>query len=158
MAAGRLVLKRLDTAVTARQDFVYETTLSSYQSLTLMERCKASGYEVSLVFIALNSADLHVRRVAERVATGGHSIPENVVRRRHETAFSRLPAAIQIADRVLLFDNSSIEPAMLMSIEFGSIVENHLDEAVALHGRLAEAVGQSLDMSLDTVFKSTRYD
>ena len=158
MAAGRLVLKRLDIALDARQDFVYETTLSSHQSLALMSRCKSAGYEVSLVFVALNAADLNVRRVAERVAAGGHHIPEHIIRRRYEIAFLRLTDAIRMADRVLLFDNSSIDPAMLMSIEFGNIVENHLDEASALHARLAYAVGQAMDMSSDKVFKATLYD
>lgn len=157
MAAGRWVLNRLDQVIAARQNFVYETTLSSHQSLALMSRCRSVEYEVSLVFVALNSVDLNVRRVAERVAAGGHHIPEHVIRRRYETAFSRLPDAIRIADRVLLFDNSSVEPAMLMSIEFGNIAENHLDEAFSLHMRLAEAVGQALDMSSDMVLKAARY-
>lgn len=46
---------------------------------------------------------------------------------------------------------------MLMSIEFGNIAENHLDEAFSLHMRLAEAVGQALDISSDMVLKAARY-
>lgn len=46
---------------------------------------------------------------------------------------------------------------MLMSIKFGRIIENHLDEASALDVRLAEAVGQALDMNPGMVFKEARY-
>ena len=156
LAAGRRVLKRLDRAVEAREDFVYETTLSSHQSLALMARCRTERYEVSLVFVALQSVDLHLRRVAERVAAGGHDIPEHVIRRRYDSAFARLPEAIRAADRVLLFDNSALEPAMRMSIEFGEITANNLDETSALNVRLAQAVGMALRVSTEAVLRATR--
>lgn len=41
------------------------------------------GYRVSLHFIELPSEDFAVRRVARRVAAGGHSVPEADVRRRY---------------------------------------------------------------------------
>lgn len=157
LAAGRQVLMHLDHVIEARRDFVYETTLSSHQSVSLMARCRSVGYEVSLVFITLSSVDLNVRRVAERVAAGGHDIPENVVRRRYETAFSRLPSAIRLADRSLLFDNSAIEPAMLMSIEDRSVVENNLDDGNVLHIRFAEAVGMALQTSAALFLRAARH-
>ena len=40
------------------------------------------GYHVSLIFLSLPSADLAVQRVAQRVRQGGHSVPEEDVRRR----------------------------------------------------------------------------
>jgi predicted ABC-type ATPase len=53
------------------------------------------GYEVGLVFVTLNSADLNVQRVADRVARGGHNIAETVIQRRYETALRRLPVVRQ---------------------------------------------------------------
>jgi len=44
---------------------------------------QAHGYLFHLYFFWLPSADMAVQRVARRVATGGHSIPEEVVRRRY---------------------------------------------------------------------------
>jgi predicted ABC-type ATPase len=40
------------------------------------------GFRVSLHFIEVPSADFAVRRVAMRVAAGGHEVPEADVRRR----------------------------------------------------------------------------
>lgn len=62
MAAGRLVLRTIDEILSDRRSFVYETTLSSRQSLAVMERCKEMGYEVALVYIALDSPELNVQR------------------------------------------------------------------------------------------------
>lgn len=155
IAAGRQTLAELARAMGTRETFVYETTLSSRQSIELMRAAKQAGYEVGLVFVALNSADLHVERVAERVARGGHDIPEDVIRRRYETALRRLPEAIRLADGSILFDNStSSGPESLVQIRAGAIEVNHLDEADAFHCRLAEAVGEALRVSADTVFRT----
>lgn len=153
MAAGRLVLKAIDEALEHRRSFVYETTLSSRQSISVMERCKEKGYEVSIVFVALDHPDLNVRRVAERVSRGGHDIPEDVIRRRYKSAFGRLPFALRLADNGLVFDNSRLAPEMLLTLERGKIVASHLNEANPLHSRVAEAVAEALDVALDKVFK-----
>ena len=40
------------------------------------------GYETRLIFVALDSPETAIRRVAIRVAKGGHDIPEETIRRR----------------------------------------------------------------------------
>lgn len=156
MAAGRLVLKAIGRAMEHRRSFVYETTLSSHQSLSVMERCKELGYEVSIVFVALDTADLNVRRVAERVARGGHDIPEDVIRRRYRSAFGRLPSALRLADGGLVFDNSRLTPEMLLTLRAKKIIANRLDKANALHVRLADALSQALELAVDQIFMSGR--
>ena len=42
---------------------------------------------------------------------------------------------------------------MLLTIESGQIVASHLEEANALHVRLAQAVAEALDLALDEVLK-----
>jgi predicted ABC-type ATPase len=112
-----------------------------------MRTAKQAGYEVGLIFVALNSADLNVERVAERVARGGHNIPEDIIRRRYETAIRSLPEAISLADGTIIFDNSHASgPQLLVQIRAGSIGVNHLDEADVFHCRLAEAVGEALSL------------
>lgn len=69
--AGRRTLAELARLIEARENFIYETSLSSHQSIDLMRAAGADGYEVGLVFVTLNNADLNVQRVAERVAKGG---------------------------------------------------------------------------------------
>ncbi len=82
LAAGRLVLERLDELVTARADFVLETTLASRSHGVRIRDWKAAGYRFELVYLRLPSADHSVARVANRVAEGGHGIPEDTLRRR----------------------------------------------------------------------------
>ncbi|KQT54839.1 hypothetical protein ASG43_04645 [Aureimonas sp. Leaf454] len=151
MAAGRLVLAAIEEMLGERRSFVYETTLSSRQSLKVMERCKALGYEIAFVFVALDSADLNVERVAQRVIAGGHHIDEIVVRRRYETTFGRLPTALQLSDTALVFDNSGLKPLLLLTIDGRRIIQNRLDEASSLHLRLAGAVAEAFYLDVETV-------
>jgi predicted ABC-type ATPase len=82
VAAGREFLRRLAEAEQRAESFAIETTLSSTMYARRMALWKTSRYRISLHFIELPSEDYAVRRVALRVAAGGHSVPEADVRRR----------------------------------------------------------------------------
>lgn len=84
VAAGREMLRRLDDVVSNQQSFVVETTLASRMYAQRIPAWKALGYTVELHFIEVPDADFAVRRVAQRVALGGHNIPEVDIRRRYE--------------------------------------------------------------------------
>lgn len=82
LAAGRLVLERLEALVAERADFVLETTLATRSHAVRIHDWKAAGYRVELVYLRLPDADTSIARVANRVARGGHGIPEDTLRRR----------------------------------------------------------------------------
>lgn len=90
MAAGRLVLERLDALFVERADVVLETTLASRSHAPRIRRFKAAGYRVELIYLRPPSADFSVARVARRVAQGGHGIPEDTLRRRFELSLDYL--------------------------------------------------------------------
>lgn len=83
MAAGRIMLGRLHELAAQRADFAFETTLASRSFAPWLRDLRLTGYDVRLFFLWLSSADLAIARVAERVASGGHFVPDGVVRRRY---------------------------------------------------------------------------
>lgn len=83
-AAARQLLERLEAAEAARQSFAVETTLSSRNYVARLERWGALRFKTVLHFIELPSEELAVDRVRVRVASGGHGIPEEDIRRRFE--------------------------------------------------------------------------
>ncbi len=157
LAAGKSVLRRLDELIEKRGNFVYETTLSSNQAITLMRNARQADYQVGLVFVALATADLNVLRVAGRVLQGGHDIPEDIVRRRYDSALVRLAQAIPLAHETAVYDNTERPTTLLLRISGDVIEENNLDEAKTLHVRIADAVAQALSINVDAVFKAARY-
>lgn len=80
--AGRQFFAELDGLISARASFVAESTLAGRGMAATFDRLRASGYVVTVAFVFLDTADLCVRRVAERVRRGGHAVPEDDVRRR----------------------------------------------------------------------------
>ena len=92
-AAGRIMLSEMERHLARGDDFALETTLASRSLVPFIRRCKDAGYRFNLIYVWLRDADLAVRRVARRVASGGHNIPEDVIRRRYERGrenFNRL--------------------------------------------------------------------
>lgn len=74
--AGKLVIEQLNQLLQNDLSFIYETTLSSHQSLRLIRDAKDHGYHVALNYIGLESLNMSKARVAYRVEYGGHDIPE----------------------------------------------------------------------------------
>ena len=80
--AGRIALQQMKAYVASGTDFAVETTLSGRAYAARIRRWQARGYRVAIIYLRLPSAEHAVERVAQRVAEGGHDIPESVVRRR----------------------------------------------------------------------------
>lgn len=100
LAAGRRVLERLDELVAARADFVLETTLASRSHAVRIREWKAAGYRFDLIYLRLPSAEASIARVANRVAEGGHGIPEDTLRRRFVVSGEYLESTYKpLADR-----------------------------------------------------------
>jgi predicted ABC-type ATPase len=113
-AASRLFLKEIEQAITDAEDFAFETTLSGRGYLRLIERLRADGWRVELVYLALPNAELSALRVAERVAHGGHDIPAADIARRFPRSLRNLlhDYAAQ-ADQTRCFLNSGLEPQLI---------------------------------------------
>lgn len=83
--AGRVMLGRLRELAAAEKNFAFETTLATrFYAAWLRGLQTKSDYRVSIVFLWLRNVDLAIARVAARVKIGGHSIPEETIRRRYE--------------------------------------------------------------------------
>lgn len=116
--AGRLMLERLRTLADTGADFAFETTLAARTFAPFLRDCQGKGNTVNLIYFWLRSPELAVERVARRVASGGHSIPEDVIRRRYERGKRNLlELYLPLSDSWIVYDNS--EPTFGMIAEFG---------------------------------------
>jgi predicted ABC-type ATPase len=75
IAAGRAAITLFQTNLAEAKSISLETTLSGNTVLQRMAAAKRAGYEVELRYVALASPELHIHRIAQRVAKGGHYIP-----------------------------------------------------------------------------------
>ena len=116
IAAGRLLLAQIDEAVAANVSFALETNLANRTLATRIPRWQEAGYTVSLVFVWIPSADLAVARVAARVRSGGHHIPEETIRRRYKAGLRAFFEVYQpLVNSWRLYDNSDPAGAALIA-------------------------------------------
>jgi predicted ABC-type ATPase len=105
--SGRIMLRRLDELATSGDGFAFETTLSGLTFLGAIERWRSRGYTIRIVYLWLSSADAAVQRVHRRVQQGGHSVPDDVVRRRYERGLANFATRYRAAaDQWILYDNT----------------------------------------------------
>lgn len=90
MAAGRIMLDRMERLIEARTSFAFETTCAGRGHVSLIRRCQSLGYRVTILFFWLPSPELAIARVTHRVQQGGHAIPAPVIRRRYHAGFANL--------------------------------------------------------------------
>jgi len=116
LSAGRIMLNRLRELAESRSTFAFETTLSTRSFAPFLSKLRSNGYEVTVVYVWLNSPDLAIRRVATRVLKGGHHVPDETVRRRyHRSAANLLRLYLPLAHRVRVYDNSNPAHPLLVA-------------------------------------------
>ena len=86
VAAGRKFIDGVNRHIANHQSFVAESTLSGLTMRNFITAARSNGYVVSIAFLFVDSANVCVARVAERVRKGGHPVPESDVRRRFPRA------------------------------------------------------------------------
>ncbi|HEX4019310.1 MAG TPA: AAA family ATPase [Frankiaceae bacterium] len=90
------------------EPFIAETVFSYPSKLDLLEAASAAGYVVELQ-VLLVPEELAVQRVAFRVASGGHNVPERKIRERFSRIWPLVVAAIGRADVTHVWDNSGYD-------------------------------------------------
>jgi predicted ABC-type ATPase len=126
--AGRLMLSRINELTEARVDFAFETTLATRSYASLVKAVQQVGYKVTLLFIWLDSPETAIQRVADRVAAGGHHIPEATVRRRYQRGiFNLINLYLPICNSWLIVNNKDVVPELVAKGIFmgEDIVQNH---------------------------------
>jgi predicted ABC-type ATPase len=85
--------------------FVTETVFSHESKLELVHAALDAGYIVTLHVVIVPEA-LAVARVANRVETGGHAVPDDKIRERYKRLWPLVASAISLVDGTTVYDNS----------------------------------------------------
>ena len=112
--AGRLMLDMMDDYVDRGDSFAFETTLSGRGYARLIPRWQEQGYRVKLFFLRLSTPETAIGRVRNRVAEGGHHVPDETVRRRFHAGLRNFESIYRdLVDEWALYDNSGSAPVLL---------------------------------------------
>ncbi|MCR4859615.1 MAG: zeta toxin family protein [Bacteroidales bacterium] len=107
ITASRFMVLKINYLLERRADFAVETTLATRSLLQIIKQAQGLGYEATVLYFWLSSPELAIQRVHDRVLTGGHNIPDEVVRRRYVMGLQYFfDTYIPEIDRWVLVDNS----------------------------------------------------
>lgn len=129
--AGRVMLTRIRALANARTHFAFETTLATRSYAKWIGDLKRGGYRFHVVFIWVRSPELALERVRNRVLSGGHDIPEEVVRRRYVRGARNFFDSYQpLADSWVVYDNSVSGNVIKIAAGEGASLMELLEESL----------------------------
>lgn len=101
---GRGMLER---ALREGLNYAFETTLGAATITGMLIDGAARGARIHVWYAGLVSPELHLKRVRERVASGGHDIPEPKIRERYMTSRANLIRLLPVLASLRVYDNSA---------------------------------------------------
>jgi predicted ABC-type ATPase len=112
--AGKLLLREIQGCIKSRKPFGLESILSGVTHAKLLKEAKSIGYQIEIHYLWIPSPSLAIRRIAQRVKMGGHSVPDADVKRRFSRSLAHfLDIYAPLADGWTIRDNS-VQPASLL--------------------------------------------
>ena len=132
-------MRRLEGAIARGLNHAFETTLGG-NSVTAKILQATKTHDVLIWFCGLSSPELHIARVAARVAAGGHPIPEEKIRERYPLAQINLIRLMPQVAYLKVYDNSAEaatdgtvpDPILVLEMENGRIIWPAPDDLNAL--------------------------
>ena len=100
-----------------RISFSFETVFSHPAKIDILKRAQAAGFKTYMYFVATENPVINVNRIKERVALGGHDVPEEKTRSRYLRCMEQVRYALPYLNRAYFFDNSTQQSLYLAEYE-----------------------------------------
>lgn len=100
-------------AIENKQDFTFETVLSSHYKLDILEKAKNEGYFIKGIFVLTVDPYMNVYRVSSRVAQGGHDVDKEKIIGRYHKSLDNIKRLMEICDILHIYDNT-LEPVRIV--------------------------------------------
>lgn len=108
MEAAILVDKMRYESIDKKEDFTFETVLSSGYKLDILRKAKAEGYFIKCVFVLTADPQINIARIQSRVASGGHNVDSSKVIERYYKSINNIKELLEICDIMHVYDNTEI--------------------------------------------------
>ena len=150
LTSAKLAEKQREDHLQNKEDFCFETVLSTPRNLNLLRRAKKLGYFIRCYYVLTVDPYINVYRVKSRVAEGGHDVPVEKIIERYDKALAQVCDVVEIADICHIYDNSTEQPFRIFkkrkSEEFYDACEEWHIEDIALLTGSKQMVHKNLNM------------
>ena len=106
ITAANYALEKMDTFLKERKSFTWETTVIARGTLKYINKAKQLGYKINVNYVNVESLDIALKRVEQRVKKGGHNVKDDIVESRYVSQFNNIIAPLALCDNVYFYDNT----------------------------------------------------
>ncbi len=107
LAGGKAAVTKIRECLQRGVSFTQETTLSGFKTEQTAKQAREAGYSVRLYYIALDTAQESLERIANRVKRGGHDIAQDDVVRRFGGRWEAVKKILPYCDEAEFYDNDN---------------------------------------------------
>lgn len=127
---------RVQERMRERRSIALESVFSDTHGhkLSLLRNAHNAHFKTAVIFIGVDTPQICMARVQDRVEHGGHDVPDELIRSRFPRCFENLKAALEIVDLAILIDNSGCYGP----VGLHSDGDRHYEFCVAARGKPAE--------------------
>lgn len=107
--------------ISQNKSFSFETVMSHTSKIDEIKQVVSLGYHAYLYFVCIDSPEVNVSRVNNRVEKGGHEVAEDKIIDRYYRTLENLHLALPHCYRAYLFDNSGKDQLLIAEVYKGSM-------------------------------------
>ena len=107
--------------ISKNKSFSFETVMSHSSKIDEIKQVVSLGYRAYLYFVCIDSPEVNISRVNNRIEKGGHEVAEDKILKRYYKALENLHIALPNCYRAYLFDNSGKEQVLLAEVYKGAM-------------------------------------
>lgn len=145
--AGREIVREINRCIENKLSFNQETTLAGKSVINTIRKAKDLGYIINLHYVGVNTPELAISRVKERVLKGGHGVPDEIINIRYFNSLKNLQEILPICDNVYIYDNSVNKKNILIlenkTIKFKNIIPEYIKTYI---NEFTNEIEYSMDM------------
>ena len=112
--AAQQVDKKRYLSISKKEDFTFETVLSSNYKIDILKKAKDSGYFIKCIFVLTIDPVINIARVEARVANGGHNVDSETIKKRYYKTLANIKELIKLCDILHVYDNSTDKPVRII--------------------------------------------
>ncbi len=117
--AAKFVDSKRYESINNKEDFSFETVLSSQYKLDILEKAKQQGYFIKCIFVLTSDPYINVTRVEQRVAFGGHDVDKEKIISRYYNSLANINKLMDLCDILHVYDNTE---------DFVRIIRKHKED------------------------------
>ena len=122
LKAKVLISERMAILLEAKKSFTIERNLAKSSEYEWLEKLAQKGYELKLDFLSLGDIELNKLRVHNRVAEGGHDVPDHIIEQWSAMGIIYLKAKIFLFSEAKFIDNAGRQHDIVAETSYGKIL------------------------------------